>query len=313
MKKVFCIGEILIDFVAETQGTNLENATVFSKKPGGAPANVAAAVSRLGGRAVFLGAVGRDPFGRFLLHCLQEEGVDVSHAQQVERFTTLAFVSLDHSGERDFVFNRGADKELKYDPQLVSVFGGQVVHFGAATCFLGGKLETAYRQYLKEAKAAGCLISFDPNYRTDLWKEGRDYFIDQCIYYLKNAHFAKLSLDEARLITRTETLEDACQLIHQLGVSCITVTLGHEGTYLSIGGQNAVIASVTVEARDTTGAGDAFVGCVLWQLSRSGDPMSLIRDFDRMSDVVMLANRAGAHTTTSFGAIPALPYEADLG
>lgn len=312
MKKVFCIGELLIDFVAEDQGTKLVSATHFTKKPGGAPANVAAAVSRLGGEGSFIGAVGQDPFGEFLLNTLEEEGVDVRHAQRVQTFTTLAFVSLAKDGERDFVFSRGADRELKYDPQLVSVFGGQIIHFGAATGFLGGKLEAAYDQYLKEAGASGCLISFDPNYRGDLWKDGVTHFADRCHVFLKKAHFAKLSLEEARLITRSDSLEEACGMLHQLGVECVTITLGDKGTWLSVKNRGEQIASVRVECKDTTGAGDAFVGCVLWQLSVSGDPMATIRNFDRMKEITAVANRAGAHTTTSFGAIPSLPYESDL-
>ena len=312
MKKVFCIGELLVDFVAEGQPGKLQAATRFTKKPGGAPANVAAAVSRLGGMAGFIGAVGQDPFGDFLLETLDQEGVDIRHAQHVQTFTTLAFVSIDRSGERDFVFNRGADMELKYDPEMVSVFGGQILHFGAATGFLGGPLEAAYKEYLKEAEASGSFISFDPNYRADLWKEGADYFTDSCYTWLRKAHFAKLSLEEARLITRSENPAGACSVIHQLGVACVAVTLGDAGTYLSVGNRGETIPSVAVDCRDTTGAGDAFVGCVLWQLSRTEDPMTVISDFDHMKEITFMANRAGAFTTTSFGAIPALPRESDL-
>lgn len=312
MKKVFCIGELLIDFVSTDQDTSLVDASSFARKPGGAPANVAVAVSRLGGKAGFIGAVGQDPFGEFLLHTLTTEGVNTDHAQRVEAFTTLAFVSLDKTGERDFVFSRGADKELKYDPELVSVFGGQVVHFGAATAFLGGKLETSYIQYMKEARASGCLVSFDPNFRQDLWKERVNYFTDRCLDFLKQAHFAKLSLEEAKLITKTEDPEKACELMHHLGVLCIAITLGDKGTYLSVGNRGSYVASIPVEVKDTTGAGDAFVGCVLWQLAGSGDPMNALRNYDRMRDFTTLANKAGAHTTTAFGAIPALPFEDQL-
>ncbi|WP_224488427.1 carbohydrate kinase family protein [Robertkochia flava] len=312
MKKVFCIGELLIDFVAENQGSKLESASQFTKKAGGAPANVAAAVARVGGKAGFIGAVGQDPFGEFLLNTLTEEKVDVRHAQRVQTFTTLAFVSLDKSGERDFIFSRGADRELKYDSEMVSVFGGQILHFGAATGFLGGHLEASYKQYLKEARASGCLVSFDPNYRADLWKEGITHFKDSCYNFLKSAHFAKLSLEEAEIITQADTPAAACQLLHELGVVCVAITLGARGTYLSVANQGEVIPSVPVECRDTTGAGDAFVGCMLWQLSAAGDPMAVIADFERMKEVTVLANRAGAYTTTSFGAIAALPKASDL-
>lgn len=312
MKKVYCIGELLVDMVAEGQGKDLSKAVQFTKKAGGAPANVAVAVSRLGGKGGFIGAVGRDPFGEFLMHTLAEEGVDIRHAQRVQEFTTMAFVSLDSNGERDFVFSRGADKELKYDSQLVSVFGGQVLHFGAATAFLGGGLETAYNQYLKEASASGCLVSFDPNYREDLWKEGTDHFIHHSRRFLKRAHFVKMSLEEARLITGQDELEAACAFMHDLGVICVTITLGHQGTYLSVKGEAQLISSIDVSVVDTTGAGDAFVGCVLWQLASTGDPFAVINDLSRMKHIVSRGNRAGAYTVRSHGAIPALPSLADI-
>lgn len=312
MKKVYCFGELLVDFVAEGQGHDLSKAAQFVKKAGGAPANVAVAVSRLGGKGGFIGAVGRDPFGVFLADTLKDEGVDSRHLQRVQEFTTLAFVSLDKNGERDFVFSRGADRELKYDSQLVSVFGGQILHFGAATAFLGGGLETAYHQYLKEGGASGCLISFDPNFRQDLWQEGVDHFVYSCRRFLKKAHFVKMSLEEARLVTGVSAFEKACSFVHEQGVTCMVITLGDEGAYLSVKGEGQMIPSEAVEVVDTTGAGDAFVGCVLWQLSQAGDPMAIVRDASRMKHIVALANKAGAYTTTAHGAIPALPYLADL-
>ena len=122
MKKIFCIGELLIDFVAENQGKDLTKAKEFSKKAGGAPANVSCAISKLGGDSVFIGCVGNDPFGTFLLRILEDEKVDISLAQKSDTFTTLAFVSLDEDGERDFVFSRGADRELAYDSSHKSYF-----------------------------------------------------------------------------------------------------------------------------------------------------------------------------------------------
>ena len=115
MKKVFCVGELLIDFVGQGGHPSFLNRSI-SQKSGGAPANVAAAVSRLGSQAYFVGAVGKDPFGNFLIETLSQEGVALHFLQQVPTFTTLAFVNLGADGERDFVFSRGADRELNYDP-----------------------------------------------------------------------------------------------------------------------------------------------------------------------------------------------------
>ena len=147
MKKVFCIGELLVDFVAENQGSDLRKATVFTKKAGGAPANVACAISRLGGNSSFIGCIGEDPFGEFLEQVLIENKVDTLHLQKTDTFTTLAFVSIAENGERDFVFSRGADRELKYLPKIKSGFKGNMLHLGAATALLGGSLESAYGHY----------------------------------------------------------------------------------------------------------------------------------------------------------------------
>ena len=148
MKKVFCIGEALIDFVVKKPDIALSQATEFTKKAGGAAANVACAIAKLGGRAVFLGCVGKDPFGDFLEDSLRKEGVDLSQLQRADIFTTLVFVSLAHEGERDFVFCRGADRELQYDGALRRELKGNMLHLGAATALLGGPLEKAYGRYL---------------------------------------------------------------------------------------------------------------------------------------------------------------------
>ena len=169
MKKIFCIGELLIDFVAENQGSDLRKASVFTKKPGGAPANVACAISKLGGSSTFIGCIGDDPFGNFLEQILIENSVDTRHLQKTDTFTTLAFVSIAENGERDFVFSRGADRELKYLPKIKSEFKGNMLHLGAATALLGGPLESAYGHYFFDGLTERACISFDPNFRQDLW------------------------------------------------------------------------------------------------------------------------------------------------
>ena len=214
MKKVYCIGEILIDFVAEHQGKDLTEARQFVKKAGGAPANVAAAIAKLGGQSFFVGATGNDPFGHFLKETLISHKVSTQFMQQSEVFTTLAFVSLSENGERDFVFNRGADADLTYSEYLSSQFTDHILHFGSATAFLEGSLKTTYTTYMEEAIARKCLVCFDPNYRSDLWKNNEKTFIDACHSFLKNCHLAKLSLEETLLLSNTNTLEKALKNLH---------------------------------------------------------------------------------------------------
>lgn len=312
MKKIFCIGELLIDFVAENQGKDLSKAKEFSKKAGGAPANVSCAISKLGGKSVFIGCVGNDPFGTFLLRILESEGVAISMAQKSEIFTTLAFVSIDEDGERDFVFSRGADRELKYDTSLKSGFTNNILHFGAATALLGGPLEEAYNRYLFDGLTTDAFISFDPNYRVDLWKNNVDTFVLKCKTFIEKSHLCKFSLEEAQLLSGKKDVKEACLVLHDMGTRIIVITLGSEGTWLSTKDFQKTIPSIKVSPVDTTGAGDAFIGCLLQQISKHDATDELMGNEQLLTSMVTRANKAGAITTTNFGAIESLPTQQQL-
>ncbi len=312
MKKVFCIGELLIDFVAEKQGSNLSKATYFTKKAGGAPANVACAIAKLGGRSVFIGSVGNDPFGTFLLEVLRENRVDISLAQRSETFTTLAFVSLAENGERDFVFSRGADKELQYNSAIKSEFAGNLIHLGAATALLGGKLEEAYGHYFFDGLTKKSFISFDPNYRGDLWKNKQENFVKKCMTFVEKADLCKFSLEEAQLLSGKEDVSEACKYLHDVGTNIIAVTLGASGTLISTREFQETVPSIKVKAVDTTGAGDAFIGCLLQQIAAQTNTDSLAEDRELLVEMVTKANKAGAITTTNYGAIESLPDQEQL-
>lgn len=312
MKKVFCVGELLIDFVAEKQGSDLSKANEFTKKAGGAPANVACAISKLGGKGIFVGSVGKDPFGSFLLNVLKNEGVDISLAQVCDTFTTLAFVSLAEDGERDFVFSRGADKELTYDPMLKKDFHGNILHLGAATALLGGSLEKAYAKYLFDGLIKEMFISFDPNFRGDLWRGNEQEFIKKCMPFIEKSNLCKFSLEEAQLISGKIDMYDACDFLHEVGTEIITVTLGKEGTLVSTKNLKKIVPSITVRPVDTTGAGDAFIGCLLHQIANLDNFNQVYEDNDLLLNMVQKANKAGAITTTNYGAIIALPTKSQI-
>ncbi len=312
MKKVFCIGELLIDFVAEKQGSDLSRAVEFTKKAGGAPANVACAISKLGGNSAFVGCVGKDPFGTYLLGVLNDFGVDLNLVQRSEVFTTLAFVSLAEDGERDFVFSRGADKELKYQSAIKKDFEDSIVHFGAATALLGGNLEAAYGHYYFDALTENSFISFDPNYRADLWKDKDDIFVKKSLPFVEKAHLCKFSLEEALLLSSANNKEDACAFLHDLGANFITITLGSEGTYVSTPRMVEIVPSIKVKSVDTTGAGDAFIGCLLQQIATLDHAEDILKDDSKFLQMVSKANRAGAITTTNYGAIESLPDQNQL-
>ena len=307
MKTVYCIGELLIDFVAEKQGNDLSKADEFTKKPGGAPANVACAIAKLGGNSKFIGCVGKDPFGSFLLNVLIDNGVDVSLAQQSKTFTTLAFVSLAENGERDFVFSRGADKKLEYDSKIKKDFKENMLHLGAATALLGGNLENAYQHYFFDALTHNTFISFDPNFRADLWKGEEEAFVKKCMPFIEKSQLCKFSLEEAQLLSGKSDARECCDFLHTIGTNLITITLGSEGTLVSTENTKQTVPSITVTPVDTTGAGDAFIGCLLQQIAALDDPHQILDNIGQLVKMVANANKAGAITTTGYGAIPSLP------
>jgi len=312
MKTIYCIGELLIDFVAENQGNDLSKADVFTKKPGGAPANVACAIAKLGGKSKFIGAVGKDPFGTYLLDVLKGNKVDTSLAQRTKTFTTLAYVSIADDGERDFVFSRGADIKLKYDSSVKQGFKGSIVHLGAATALLGGSLEEAYSHYFFDALTYNSFISFDPNFRGDLWKGDEQTFVKKCMPFVEKAHLCKFSLEEAQLLSGQKDTEKACAVLHEIGTPVITITSGKNGTLISTPNLKKTVESIKVDPVDTTGAGDSFIGCLLYQISRLSDPHEILEDTEPLTEMVRKANKAGAITTTDYGAIPALPEYEDI-
>jgi len=312
MKEIFCIGELLIDFVAENQGSDLSKANIFTKKPGGAPANVACAISKLDGKSTFIGCVGLDPFGNYLLNVLDENKVSVELAQRSATFTTLAFVSISEDGERDFIFSRGADRELQYDSSIKTRFKDNMAHFGAATALLGGSLEDAYSHYLFDALTQHSFISFDPNFREDLWKGNEEAFIKKSMPFIEKSHLCKFSLEEAQLLSGKKKIREASEYFHETGVPLVVVTLGVEGTYVSAPNLKKTVPSIKVNPVDTTGAGDAFIGCLLRQISSLPEPQSIITETTILKNMVEKANEAGAITTTNFGAIPSLPTSSQI-
>jgi fructokinase len=301
---VICIGEALIDMICTDKGSSLSDGQHFLKKPGGAPTNVAAAIGALGGQVSLSAKVGNDPFGRQMISVMQEFNVETKHVHlDSKSFTTFAFVSLMLDGERDFVFNRGADAELtEAEVAAIDLTDVNIVHFGSATAFLAGPLNKAYYSLKDRSKKDGKIISFDPNYRHLLFGDKIPSFIKQSLIFLKEADFTKISDEEALLITETETLEEATEVLLEMCTGVFAITLGKEGTLLGLAGKTYIIPSITVNPVDTTGAGDAFVGAVLYQL----DGLNF-HDLDLSAwiKIVENANKAGARTCEYLGAMEA--------
>ncbi|HET9747463.1 MAG TPA: carbohydrate kinase, partial [Chitinophagaceae bacterium] len=242
MNKILCIGEALIDMICTDKGKPLSEGENFLKKAGGAPTNVAAAVAALGGHVELAAKVGTDPFGDHLVAVMNSFGVKTKWMlQDKDHFTTFAFVSLMENGERDFYFNRGADGQLTHDEiDAIDVKEFSIIHFGSATAFLPGPLQIAYLSMLQKALVANVFISFDPNYRSLLFQNNKQSFIDQSWNFLSRCHFFKVSDEEAMMLTGRSTVTDAVNdLLSRTAV--FAVTLGKEGTLLALNGRTKIV------------------------------------------------------------------------
>jgi fructokinase len=311
---VICIGELLIDFFCTDVDMDLVQGQNFEKQAGGAPANVCAAIVKLGGSALFSGKVGNDPFGHFLKNILEEVNVDTSMlVLDNEHPTTLAFVSLKANGERDFVFNRGADAFLTEDElDKEKIIESSILHFGSATALLNDPFQSTYLHVMQEAKDEGKFISFDPNYRIDLWKGRRDQFVELAQNGIAIADFVKVSDEELKIISGMNDLSDGIEVLHQLGALVVAVTLGKEGTMISNGQNMEMVPSIKVDSIDSTGAGDAFVGATLYQLARATEPKRVLEDFEQLKQIMSFSNKVGAMVCTKVGAISSLPTQEEV-
>ncbi|MFP7297104.1 carbohydrate kinase family protein [Neobacillus niacini] len=308
---IICMGELLIDFFCTDVDINLLEGQNFQKQAGGAPANVCAAIAKLGGTALFSGKVGNDPFGHFLKKTLDDAKVDTSMVVFDDFHpTTLAFVSLQANGERDFVFNRGADALLMEEEIDTDQLNEAAIHhFGSATALLSDPFQSTYFQVMNNAKAQGKFISFDPNYRKDLWKNRIPEFIELAKAGISLADFVKVSDEELKLITGIKTVAEGTNYLHELGAKIVAVTLGSEGTYLSNGQNSEIVPSVKIKSIDSTGAGDAFVGATLFQFAKANLE---IADFERLKEMIYFSNKVGALVCTKVGAITAIPAIEDI-
>lgn len=308
MAKVICPGEVLIDFISLENGKKLIDVEQFQKKAGGAPANVATALVKLGASAEFVGSVGKDSFGKFLIQTLNHYQVGTKHVVEDDTLgTTIAYVSIDESGERDFEFMRGADGNLSPKQVDFEAFKDcKIIHLGSATALLGGKLYEVYQAFIEFALAENKFISFDPNYRDALYQDKKELFVTHCKEIIKHVDLIKVSEEEAQIITGQTSLERMIATLHQLGAKIVTLTLGKDGSLVSI--QNIhQVPSIDVKMIDSTGAGDAFIGALLSQIANLEDSKSILKDEALLVEFTQTANKVGAITTTKLGALDSIP------
>ncbi|KAM1466651.1 hypothetical protein ACFX2I_031830 [Malus domestica] len=308
---VVSFGEMLIDFVPTESGVSLAEAPGFLKAPGGAPANVAIAVARLGGKAAFVGKLGDDEFGHMLAGILKQYGVTgegISFDQGAR--TALAFVTLRADGEREFMFyrNPSADMLLKPDELNIELIkSAKVFHYGSISLIVE-PCRSAHLKAMEVAKEAGALLSYDPNLREALWPS-REEAKKQIMSIWDKADVIKVSDVELEFLTGSPKIDDAnAMTLWRDSLKLLLVTLGEKGCRYYTKNFRGVVESFEVNAVDTTGAGDSFVGALLAKIV---DDHSILEDEKRLREVLKFANACGAITTTKKGAIPALPNESE--
>jgi fructokinase len=304
---VLCLGEALVDLLPDRRG-RLEDCERFSPCPGGAPANVATGLARLGARVGFQGVVGDDPFGRMLSRRLAEEGIEVRLRHARERPTGLWFVAIDARGERSFFTPnaRGsADKLLApadVDPAVIA--RARVLHVGSSAHVLPAG-QAALRAAVASARAQGVAVSFDPNLRLHLWDDLAPLRA-LCADLLPACAVVKLSEEEVELVTGERAPERAAARLIELGVGIACVTLAERGALVARGAEQRLVPAAPVEVVDTTGAGDGFVAGLLSVLARTGRPPEALA-FPEVVRAVEFANRVAGRVCTRVGAVAGLP------
>jgi fructokinase len=316
MGTLYSIGEVLIDFIPLQKGRALKDVVSFERAPGGAPANVAAAVAKLGGRSAMITKLGSDAFGDFLLEQLEEAGVETGHVIRTNKANTgLAFVSLREDGERDFSFYRkpSADLLLTANEVNASLFGsGDILHF-CSVDLVDSPMKQAHIKAIQSAKERGALISFDPNVRLPLW-DSPDACRETILDFIPEAHIIKISDEELAFVTGMEDEDEAIASLFAGDVQAVIYTKGAAGATLYVNDTSIDAGGFSVDVQDTTGAGDAFIGALLYRLLEAGaDQNELKAVLERNGQSILsFANAAGAITTTGKGAISSLPSKKQI-
>lgn len=301
MNRVWVTGDAVVDLIPDTESTYL-------KCPGGAPANVAVAIARLGGDSAFFGRVGQDPLGRFMKQTLSSENVDTKHMllDDAQRTSTV-IVDLDNSGERSFTFmvKPSADQFLQTD-DIPQFNAGEWLHV-CSIALANEPSRSSTLTAMKQIKEAGGFVSFDPNLREEVWANPEELkpVVNEAITL---ADVVKFSDDELMFLTDCDSLEAGLAAIEKYSNTLVLITQGAKGALVVFNNEQRLISGQAVKPIDTTGAGDAFVGGLLAKLSQDSEWAST----QGIEAAVKWANGCGALATTQKGAMTALPTQAAL-
>ncbi len=305
---VTCVGEVLVDFLSLAPTRSLEAAPAFVKAAGGAPANVAVGLARLGMRIAFAGAVGNDSFGRFLTNELRRYGIDTRGMVRVShRKTRLAFVAVAKNGERDFEFweQNPADHHLHLsDVNVKRVVQSSVVNIGPFLLLSEPSRSTVF-SVAKAVRRHGGMVCFDPNLRLSLWSS-RTEARRVVMKMIGLTDILRLNADEAKFFMRTRTIGAAVTRLLRQGPQLVVVTDGSRGCFFATRAANGHVPGFRVKAVDTTGCGDGFLAGLLTGVLRLRAALDQLSARD-LTAVCRFANAVGALVATRPGGIPAMP------
>lgn len=316
MNRLVTIGECLIDFTPSEQDGALSEVASFTKNAGGAPANVAAVAAKLGQNAALLSQVGQDAFGDFLIKTMKIAGVETKHiTQTTEGETSLAFVSLTDDGNRDFLFYRRHAADLLYRKEQLPkdlLLAGDIVHFCSVN-LVESPMKQTHVALIEQAHDADCLVSFDPNVRLPLWHDAeacRSTILD----FLPKAHIVKLSDEELTFLTHIEDEQQAVQTLLQEKVQVLFVTHGADGATIYTKQQRVKVIADVLQAIDTTGAGDAFIGAIISILLEKKITPATLEPFceSNAQPLLSFANQYAGASTLKHGAIASYLTKGEL-
>ena len=305
MKNVICIGEALIDFIPLEKGKALKDVNEFKRACGGAPTNVCAAVSKLGGNSIILTKISNDEFGKFILDTLDKVNINTSYIKRTDKKTALAFASLDSNGDRSFSFYRDntADLDFGVDDIDANLFkDAPILHF-CSVDLIPSRMHDAHLEAIKLTKMNNGIVSFDPNLRFPLWS---DYKLlkETVLEFISYSDIVKISDDELEFILDTNDLDVAKTKLFNMGVKWFIYSKGKDGCILITKNNTISVSGLDVKVVDTTGAGDSLIGAILYKLSSIDDLDNL--DNEALSNILSFANSYAAYTTMGAGAIPSM-------
>ncbi|WP_072669305.1 aminoimidazole riboside kinase [Vibrio injensis] len=299
MNKIWVTGDAVVDLIPEGDKHYL-------KCPGGAPANVAVAIARLGGQSAFFGRVGNDPFGRFIQQTLTTEQVDCQHLiLDEQQRTSTVVVDLDDSGERSFTFMVKPSADQFLQPRDIPNFKqGDWLH-ACSIALANEPSRSSTFAAIERIKQAGGYVSFDPNLREEVW-QNPDQIIEVVMQAVSKADVVKFSEEELTFLTQTNTIEQGLNVLAPLSLPLVVITQGAKGALVVRNQQQEIVTGKVVQPIDTTGAGDAFVGGLLYQLATSHHWQ------ENITQAIQWAHGCGALATTQKGAMTALPNQQAL-